>query len=68
MKSIVSFACCASGVTQRLAWLLQGHMVPMDQPVAALDMLTHFLRNETFPGATSLQLPASGAGIQSLAA
>ena len=31
--------------------------VPMDMPAPALDMLTHFLRNESFPGATLLALP-----------
>ncbi|KAK9806679.1 hypothetical protein WJX73_007406 [Symbiochloris irregularis] len=30
-----------------------GHMVPMDQPAAALDMFTRFLRNETFPGSAA---------------
>jgi hypothetical protein len=26
--------------------MLQGHMVPMDQPQAALDMITRFTRNK----------------------
>ena len=39
-----------------------GHMVPMDQPPAALDMFTRFLRNDTYPGAAiPLQLPTAEA-------
>jgi hypothetical protein len=29
-----------------LLLLLQGHMVPMDQPAAALDMITRFMRDD----------------------
>lgn len=34
-------------------------MVPMDQPAAALDMFTRFVRNETFPGSATdaLRIP-----------
>ena len=40
-------------------------MVPMDQPAAALDMFTRFLRNETFPGPSAkLQLPSQGGRYQ----
>lgn len=42
----------------------QGHMVPMDQPAAALDMITRFTRGKKLAEAVSHDGAASGRGVQ----
>jgi hypothetical protein len=42
-----------------LACVLQGHMVPMDQPAAALDMITRFVRHKDLSGHEAITMPES---------
>jgi hypothetical protein len=40
--------------------LLQGHMVPMDQPAAALDMITRFMRDSNLADTDDIYSTTAG--------
>jgi hypothetical protein len=43
-----------------LLLLLQGHMVPMDQPAAALDMITRFMRDDNLADTDDIYATTAG--------